>query len=111
MLTAAIGNVIWFGLGLIKIIDFKVIFRFMWAISPLPYFGVAAAFGDSTAAANALITLFLLAMFMSVVGAIFSLRRIKWRLSLAGSVGALFCFPILGMAAIVLTLAPEQDKR
>jgi len=108
MLTAGAFNIIWLAAAFTRIIDFKEILRVIWIISPLPYFGVAAGFGGSTAASNTLAAIFVLGILASILGSIFALKRRMWGLALSGSIGALLCFPILGIAAIIMTVMSKR---
>jgi hypothetical protein len=108
MLTAGAFNIIWLAAAFTQIIHFKEILRVMWVISPLPYFGVAAGFGGSTAVSNTLAAIFVLGILTSILGSIFALKRRMWGLVLSGSIGALLCFPILGIAAIIVTVMSKR---
>jgi len=108
MLTAGAFNIIWLAAAFTRIIDFKEILRVMWVISPLPYFGVAAGFGGSIAASNTLAAILVLGILASIMGSIFVLKRRMWGLALSGSIGALLCFPILGIAAIIVTVMSKH---
>jgi hypothetical protein len=108
MLTAGAFNIIWLAAAFTRIIDFKEILCVMWVISPLPYFGVAAGFGGSTAASNTLAAIFVLRILASIMGSTFVLKRRMWGLALSGSIGALLCFPILGIAAIIVTVMSKH---
>ena len=108
MLAASTFNIIWLVAGFARILDFKEVLHFMWAISPLPYFGVAAGFGGNTVVSNVLAAVFILGILASILGSIFALSRRRWGLVLSGSIGALLCFPILGIAAITLTAVSKR---
>ena len=108
MLTASAFNIIWLAAVFSRAIDPKEVLRYMWAISPLPYFGIAAGFGGNTAESNVLVTMFVLGILVSILGSIFALRRRMWGLALSGSIGALLCFPILGVASVTLTVISKQ---
>ena len=108
MLASSTFNIIWLVAGFARILDFKEVLHFMWAISPLPYFGVAAGFGGNTVISNVLAAVFILGILASILGSIFALIRRRWGLVLSGSIGALLCFPILGIAAITLTAISKR---
>lgn len=94
MLIAGAFNIIWLAGSFARIIDPKEVLRFMWIISPLPYFGVATAFGNNTAMSSVLMIVFVLAILASLLGSVFALRRRMWSLALSGSVGALLAFQL-----------------
>ena len=109
MLTASAFNIIWLATAFTQVIDPKEVLRFMWVISPLPYFGVAAAFGNNTVVSNVLIVIFVLGILVSILGGVFALRRKGWGLALGGSIGALLYFPILGIAAFILIVMSRRS--
>ena len=104
MLTAAIFNIIWLAAAFTQILDIKETLHITWVISPLPYIGLAIGFGGNTALSNMLAVIFILGILLSILGGVFALRRRVWGLTLAGSVGALICVPLLGVAAIIFTV-------
>jgi hypothetical protein len=53
--------------------------------------------------------LFLVGIILSIAGGVFALRRRVWGGALAGSIGALICVPILGIAAIILTAISKRS--
>jgi hypothetical protein len=104
MLTAAIFNIIWIASAVFGIIDLKGTLHFTWIISPVPYLGLAIGFGGNTALASILALIFVLGILLSLIGGFFALKRKVWILALIGSLGALICVPLLGIAAIVFTV-------
>ena len=104
MLIAAIFNIIWIASAVFGIIDLKGTLHFTWIISPVPYLGLAIGFGGNTALASILVLIFLLGILLSLIGGFFALKRKMWILALIGSLGALICVPLLGIAASVFTV-------
>ena len=108
MLTAGVFNIVWLIVVLARIIDAKAVFRFIWVVSPLPYFGVATGYGGNIGLSNVLAFVFLMAIFVSIFGGVLSLGRKPWGLVLTGAIGTLLCFPILGLVAIILTIMSRR---
>ena len=46
---------------------------------------------------------------LSIIGGVFALKRRIWGLALAGSIGAIFCSSLLGIASIVLTVLSKKE--
>lgn len=52
---------------------------------------------------------FTLLSILSIVGGIFAIQRKLWGLALAGSIGAFFCFFILGVVALILVSLSRNE--
>lgn len=103
-LAAAAFNILWLAVAFTRIVDVKELLRVTRVILPLPYIVLAIGFGGNTALSSILAIVFILGILLSVIGGVLTLRRRVWRLALVGSVGALICVPLLGIAAFVLTI-------
>lgn len=56
------------------------------------------------------IALFVLAAaILAIIGGIYALRRQKWGLALAGSIGALFGITVIGIVAIIFTAISKSE--
>ncbi len=108
MLVAAAINVTWIVAGFTGSIDFKEIFRFVWIVSPLPYFGVASGFGGNTIVSSLAVVVFIIAVLARILGGVLSLNRKTWQWALIGSVGTIICLPILGVAATIMALISRR---
>jgi hypothetical protein len=91
MLIAAIFNILFLAAAFTRIVDLKEILRFTWTISPLPYIGLATAFGGNTILSSSLAVIYVIGILLSVVGGVLALKRKAWGLVLIGSLGALCC--------------------
>jgi len=46
---------------------------------------------------------------LSIIGGVFAIKRRIWGLALAGSIGAIFCSTLLGIASTVLTVLSKKE--
>jgi hypothetical protein len=112
MLIAAIFNILWLIMAFSQVFDIKQLLRITWVILPLPYIGLAVGFSGNTALSSILASVFVLGILLSIFGGVVALRRKVWGLALTGSVGALICLPLLGIASIILIgMSNHQFKR
>ena len=109
MLIAGTFNILWLVSVFARILDAKELLHTTWAITPFPWVILDVGFGSNNAAASLLAIAFLVGIILSIVGGIFALRRRTWRIGLAGSIGALICVPILGIAVIILTTISKRS--
>ena len=104
MVCAGVLNILWAVIAIFGVVDTKEVVRFSWAISPLPYFGVAAGFTGHSALSNVLALAYLAGILAGIAGGIIFLFKntiVPW---ITGTIGALLCFPLLGIASIVVTV-------
>lgn len=114
MLTAGIFNILWLVSAFTQILDIKELLRITWVISPLPYIILDIGFGGNTFLASVIALIFILGILFSIIGGVFAMRRSRWGLALAGSVGAFVCVPLLGVLVILLIIISKHlfvDKR
>ena len=104
MLIAGIFNILWLTSVFSRILDAKELLRVTWVITPFPWVILDVGFGGNNMAASLLAIAFLVGIILSIVGGVFALRKRTWGVALAGSVGAFICVPLLGIAAIILTV-------
>ena len=104
MLIAGIFNILWLASVFSRILDAKELLRVTWVITPFPWVILDVGFGGNNMAASLLAIAFLVGIILSIVGGVFALRKRTWGVALAGSVGAFICVPLLGIAAIILTV-------
>jgi len=109
MLIAGTFNILWLVSVFARILDAKELLHTTWVITPFPWVILDMGFGGNNTAASLLAIAFLVGIILSIVGSIFALRRRTWRVVLAGSIGALICVPILGIAAIILTAISKRS--
>ncbi len=76
---------------------------------PLPFIGLAIGFGGNVALSNVLAGVFLMAILVAIGGGIFALLGRK-RPALAGAGAAFLCVPLLGILAILSTLASRHVR-
>ncbi len=103
MIVAGVLNILLFVVAISRIVDVKAVIGVSWVISPLPYFGVATGFTGRTGLSNVLAFAYLAGILAAITGGIIFLFKnsvIPW---LIGTIGALLCFPLLGIASIVVT--------
>ena len=104
MLIAAAFNILWLVGAFTQILDIKDLLRTTLVISPFPYIILDVGFGGNTVLASVAALIFILGILLSVIGGVFALRKRAWDLALIGSIGAFICVPLLGIAAIILTV-------
>ena len=109
LLIAGTFNIIWLVSVFARILDAKELLHTTWVITPFPWVILDVGFGGNNAAASLLAIAFLVGIILSIVGGIFALRQRTWIIVLAGSIGALICVPILGIAAIILTAISKRS--
>lgn len=49
--------------------------------------------------------------FLAILGGIFALRRRRFGWAITGAIAACFCFPPLGVPAVILTVMAEKELR
>jgi hypothetical protein len=96
MLTASIFNVIWLIAAFTQIVDIKAPLRTTCLISPLPYMVLDIGFGGATVISSILAVVFIAGIILSLIGGILAVRKRKWGLSLAGSIGTLVLLSLSG---------------
>ena len=79
-----------------------------WIISPLPYIGLATGFGGNAVLSNILGLIYIFGILLSVIGGVSVLKRRTLGLALIGSLGAVICVPLLGIATIILTVRSKN---
>jgi hypothetical protein len=109
MLLGVVFTISWLIVIFTGVIDPKVIFRYIWIASPLPYIGLAAGFGGNSIISNLYAIIFLMGTLLSLVGFIFSLTKRAWKVVLAGAIGTLVSIPILGVIALVFVLRSKNE--
>lgn len=103
MIGAGVLNILFAVMAISGIVDIKAVIGFSWVISPLPYFGVATGFTGRPVISNILAFAYLAGILAAIAGGIISLFKkniVPW---LIGMIGALLCFPLLGIASVVMT--------
>ena len=108
MHIAGIANVLWLIAALSGILDIKALLRASWIITPLPYVILDIGFGGNTIVASVVAIIFIFGILLSIVGGILTARKKRWGLALAGSIGALICFPLLGITAFILIVVSKN---
>ncbi len=106
MIVAGVFNLIYGTLAFTNLIDIKAAVRYLWIISPLPYFGFATAFTGHPVISNVLMTAYLVGIPLAIIGGSIFLAKRNPGSWLLGTLGAVLCFPLLGIASIVLALFP-----
>jgi hypothetical protein len=104
MIVAGVLNILLVFIAISGIVDPKGVIGSSWAISPLPYFGVATGFTGRTGLSNVLAVTYLAGVLAAIAGGIILLFRnsvVPW---IIGTIGALLCFPLLGIASTVVTV-------
>ncbi len=111
MLIAGIIPIFWlvFAISRSSVLQGLARSHFVWVVMPLPFFGLATGFSGNTTFSNLLAGLFILGILLTTVGGIFALRKPILVLVLAGSIGALLCVPVLGIAALVLIVKSRSS--
>ena len=103
MIGAGVFNILFLVMAISGIVDIKAVIGFSWVISPLPYFGVATGFTGRPVISNILAFAYLTGILASITGGIIFLFKntvVPW---LIGTIGALLCLPLLGIASVVVT--------
>ena len=108
MLVAGCFNIFWLVSASTRILDIKELLRITWVISPMPYIILDIGFGGSALIASVLAIIFILAIFLCIIGGVFALRGKTRRSLLIGSVGAFICIPLLGIIALIITLTTRN---
>ncbi len=109
ILIAGIFNILWFGAIISRILDLKAIVRPTLVISPLPYIILGIGFGGNTVLASVITIVFIAGILLSLICGVIVLARRSSVLAWIGSAGALICVPLLGIAAIILTILSKRD--
>ena len=109
MLLGVVFTAAWLAVIFTGIIDPKVVFRYIWIASPLPYIGLAAGFGGNSVLSSISVLLFLVGILLSLLGAILALAKRAWSLVLTGSIGTLVSIPVLGVIAVVLVIRSKNE--
>ena len=103
MIGAGVFNILFAVMAISGIVDIKAVIGSSWVISPLPYFGVATGFTGRPVISNILAFAYLAGILAAIAGGIIFLFKknvVPW---LIGTIGALLCFPLLGIASVVMT--------
>ncbi len=113
MLVAVVLTLVFVGVPVARDVFYSISYTgldwFTWFVSPLPFLALAAGFGGSIVIANILTVIFPLSILLAIAGGILALTRRGWELSIAGSVGALLCTPVLGIVALSLTITARDE--
>ena len=110
MLMSGAFNILWLIGVFTRIFDIKELLRLNWVISPFPYIILDVGFGGNALIASVLVILFILGIFLSVIGGLLTLRK-KPRALLIGALGAFICIPLLGIASIIITEMVRKGNR
>ena len=110
MLMSGAFNILWLIGVFTRIFDIKELLRLTWVISPFPYVILDVGFGGNALIASVLVILFILGIFLSVIGGLLTLRK-KPRALLIGALGAFICIPLLGIASIIITEMVRKGNR
>ena len=110
MLTAGAFNILWLIAVFTRILDVKEFLRLTWVISPFPYIILDVGFGGNAFIASVLAILFILGIFLSIIGGSLTLSR-KPQAALIGAAGAFICVPLLGIAAFIITVMVRRGNR
>jgi hypothetical protein len=103
MCCSGVFNILLFVVAISGIVDVKSVIGASWAISPLPYFGVATGFTGRPVISDVLLFAYLAGILAAIAGGIIFLFKntvVPW---LIGTIGALLCLPLLGIASVVMT--------
>lgn len=103
MIAAGVLNILLFVVAISRIVDVKAVIGVSWVISPLPYFGVATGFTGRTGLSNVLAFSYLFGIVAAITGGIIFMIKITVVPWIIGTIGALLCFPLLGITSIVVT--------
>lgn len=110
MLMSGAFNILWLIGVFTRIFDIKELLRLTWVISPFPYIILDVGFGGNAFIASVLVILFILGIFLSIIGGLLTLRK-KPRALLMGALGAFICIPLLGIATIIITEMVRKGNR
>ena len=110
MLMSGAFNILWLIGVFTRIFDIKELLRLIWVISPFPYIILDVGFGGNAFIASVLVILFILGIFLSIIGGLLTLRK-KPRALLIGALGAFICIPLLGIASIIITEMVRKGNR
>ena len=110
MLTSSAFNILWLIGVFTRILDVKELLRLTWVISPFPYIILDVGFGGNALIASVLVILFILGIFLSIVGGSLALSR-KPRALWIGALGAFICIPLLGIASIIIIEMVRRGNR
>ena len=110
MLMSGAFNILWLIGVFTRIFDIKELLRLTWVISPFPYIILDVGFGGNAFIASVLVILFILGIFLSIIGGLLTLRK-KPRASLIGALGAFICIPLLRIASIIITEMVRKGNR
>lgn len=110
MLMSGAFNILWLIGVFTRIFDIKELLRLTWVISPFPYIILDVGFGGNAFIASVLVILFILGIFLSIIGGLLTLGK-KPRALLIGALGAFICIPLLGIASIIITEMVRKGNR
>ena len=110
MLMSGAFNILWLIGVFTRIFDIKELLRLIWVISPFPYIILDVGFGGNAFIASVLVILFILGIFLSIIGGLLTLRK-KPRALLIGALGAFICIPLLGIASVIITEMLRKGNR
>ena len=105
MIGAGTLNILWAAVAISGVVDPKALVGISWAISPLPYFGIATGFTGRPVISNILAFAYLAGVLAAIAGGVIFLFKNAVVLWTIGTIGALLCFPLLGIASIVMTVS------
>lgn len=108
MLIAGGFNILWLVGAFTRILDIKELLRTTWVVSPMPYIILDIGFGGGTLIASFFAIIFILGIFLSIIGGALAVRGKTWRSLLMGSTGAFICIPPFGIIAIIITLTARN---
>lgn len=102
MLCGVAFTIVWVVISFTGVIDPKSIFRFIWVASPLPYLGLASAFGDNSILATILILIFMSGLLASCLGGVLTIIKKSRVSAMLGGIGTLISIPILGIIVLLI---------
>jgi hypothetical protein len=109
MIAAGLLNLVWGVVAFTGQVDVKDAVRYVWIISPLPYFGFATAFTNRILVSDVLMGIYLAGIPMSILGGFVSGFRkaaVPW---FVGTLGALVCCPIVGVVSVVFSVRSAKS--
>jgi hypothetical protein len=110
MLTSGAFNILWLIGVFTRILDIKEFLRLTWVISPFPYIILDVGFGGNAFIASVLVILFIVGIFLCIIGGSLTLSR-KPQALLIGALGAIICIPLLGIMSIIITEMVRRGKQ
>ena len=108
--AAGILDIVAGSLGLLFCVIIAIFFAFFSALMPSNGAGMNGLPMAIMAIIFVPMAIFMLAAaILAIIGGVYALRRKKWGLALAGSIGALFGITVIGIVAIVFTAISKSE--